>query len=105
MGTVSNVSGGRVIVNFNHPLAGKEVVYIFKIRRKVDDAAEQIMSFLSLSFHIPEKQMKVEVKEGKATVKLPLSLPPPLTDALMKKLADLTKIKEIEFLVQGQEAT
>ncbi|HLC71356.1 MAG TPA: peptidylprolyl isomerase [Candidatus Nanoarchaeia archaeon] len=104
MGTVSNVSGGRVIVNFNHPLAGKEVVYTFKIRRKVDDAAEQITSFLAMSFKIPEKQMKVQVQEGKATVELPVNLPPPLTDALVKKLGDLTKVKEIEFRVKGTES-
>ncbi len=102
MGIVSNISGGRVIVNFNHPLAGKEVVYTFKIRRRVEDPAEQIVSFLSMSFRIPENQMKVEVKDGKAVVELPVSLPPPLTDALMKKLGDLTKVKEIEFRVKGQ---
>lgn len=99
-GIVSNVSGGRVIVNFNHPLAGKEVMYTFKIRRKVEDAAEQITSFLAMSFKIPENQMKVQVQDGKATVELPVNLPPPLTDAVVKKLADLTGIKEIEFIVK-----
>lgn len=103
VGLVSSVSGGRVIVNFNHPLAGKEVVYTFKIRRKVDDAAEQITSFLAMSFKIPEVQMKVEAKEGKATVELPVSLPPPLTDALVKKLAELTGVKELEFKVKRTE--
>src|SRR3989344_6396188 len=33
MGLVTKVSGGRVIVNFNHPLAGKEVTYTFVVRR------------------------------------------------------------------------
>ena len=94
--------GGRVVVNFNHPLSGKEVVYTFKIRRKIDDAAEQITSFLSMSFKIPEKQMKVQVQNGKATVELPVNLPPPLTDALMKKLAELTGVKEIEFRVRQE---
>ncbi len=102
MGTVSNVSGGRVIVNFNHPLAGKEVAYSFKIRRKVEDAAEQITSFLAMSFRIPEAQMKVQVQEGKATVELPVNLPPPLTDGLVKKLAELTGVKEIEFRVRQE---
>lgn len=103
MGIVSNISGGRVIVNFNHPLAGKEVVYVFKIRRKIDDVTEQITSFLAMSFKIPEKQMKVQVHNGKATVELPVNLPPPLTDALVKKLADLTGVKEIEFKVKGSQ--
>lgn len=100
MGLVSSVSGGRVIVNFNHPLAGKEVVYTFKIRRKVDDPAEQIQSFLAMSFRIPEQQMKVDLKEGRATVELPVNLPAPLTDALIKKLNELTGVKEVEFTVK-----
>lgn len=112
MGIVSNVSGGRVIVNFNHPLAGKEVIYTFKIRRKVDDPVEQITSFLAMSMRIPETQMKVKVQEApvqegapgkKAVVELPVSLPPPLTDALVKKLTELTGVKEIEFKVKGME--
>jgi len=36
-------------------------------------------------------------------VELPVNLPPPLTDALMKKLADLTGVKEIEFKVKGSQ--
>ncbi len=100
MGLVSSVSGGRVIVNFNHPLAGKEVIYTFKIRRKVDDPVEQITSFLAMSFRIPEQQMKVDVQEGKATVELPVNLPTPLTDALIKKLNELTGVKDVEFKVK-----
>ena len=49
IGVVSRVSGGRVIVNFNHPLAGKEVSYIFTINRKITDVKEKISSFCSIS--------------------------------------------------------
>ena len=32
-GIVSKVAGGRVIVNFNHPLAGRNISYSYKINR------------------------------------------------------------------------
>ncbi len=35
------VSAGRVKVDFNHPLAGKKLRYMFKIIEKVDDLKEQ----------------------------------------------------------------
>ena len=96
-GTVTSVSGGRVIVNFNHPLAGKEVIYEVKIHRKVTDTKEQIVSFLNTSMRIPAEQIKVEINEGKAKVMIPLELPSQITEAIGKKLAELTGLKEVTF--------
>jgi FKBP-type peptidyl-prolyl cis-trans isomerase 2 len=39
---ISSVSGGRVLVDFNNPLAGKDVIYTFKIIKKVDDMTEKL---------------------------------------------------------------
>ncbi len=42
---VINVSGSRVVADFNHPLAGKELDYEFKILRKIDDVNEKTRAF------------------------------------------------------------
>ena len=97
MGIISRVSGGRIIVNFNHPLAGKEVTYTVKVNRKITDKAEQISAFLNTSMRLPMEQVKIEIKEEKATVNIPFELPPPVTDVLGKKLAELTGLKEVKF--------
>jgi len=39
---ILTVSGGRVIVDFNNPLAGKKVEYFVKVLRKVEDKKEQV---------------------------------------------------------------
>lgn len=39
---IVSISGGRVLTDFNHPLAGKTVIYDYKILRKVTDKTEQI---------------------------------------------------------------
>lgn len=97
MGTISSVSGGRVIVNFNHPLSGKEVVYEVKVHQIIKDHKEQIISFLHTSLKIAETQIKVEIKEDKAGVNIGMNLPEPITKALGKKLAELTGLKEVSF--------
>jgi FKBP-type peptidyl-prolyl cis-trans isomerase SlyD len=96
-GTITRVSGGRIIVNFNHPLAGKEVVYDVTINKKVTDHQEQIVSFLNTTFRVPKEQVKVEVKEEKAEVTLPMALPPQIKQPLGEKLAELVKLKEVSF--------
>jgi FKBP-type peptidyl-prolyl cis-trans isomerase SlyD len=97
VGTVSSVSGGRIIVNFNHPLAGRDVSYSFTIKRKINDQKEQISTFLNTTLRVPDENIKVQIKEEKANIELPLQLPPQFTDALGKKLSELTKLKEIKF--------
>ncbi len=46
LGVVRSVSGGRVIVDFNHPLAGKTLHYKVKIIRKIEDDAEKIKGLI-----------------------------------------------------------
>ena len=36
-GVIMRRTGGRVMVNFNHPLAGKEVVYDVIINKKIEN--------------------------------------------------------------------
>jgi len=59
---ILTVSGGRIIADFNHPLAGKTVLYKIKILRKIDGLNEKIKSFVNFLFH---KDIKFEVKEDK----------------------------------------
>lgn len=70
MGKVLAVSGGRITVDFNNPLAGKEVSYKINILRKVEDIKEKITSFIDflfrkpLKFEIKEKKLVIEAEQG-----------------------------------------
>ncbi len=61
-GKILAVSGGRVIVDFNHALAGKPVSYKIKILRKVDDENEKIKA-VNKFFFGNEPKFKVEGKK------------------------------------------
>jgi hypothetical protein len=69
IGKVLAVSGGRVIVDFNNPIAGKDVIYKIKLLRKINDLKEKakaLIKFLfreDLKFEIKEKQIIMEVEK------------------------------------------
>jgi len=59
---VLSVSGGRIMVDFNHPLSGKDVNYDINVLRKVTDINEQINAISDFLF---KKQFKFEIKQKK----------------------------------------
>jgi len=70
IGKILTVTGGRVMVDFNNPIAGKDVEYKVKVLRKVEDLNEKtkaLINFLfkrDLKFEIKEKQLIIEVEES-----------------------------------------
>ena len=62
LGKVLTVSGGRIMVDFNNPLAGKEVVYKVKILRKVDNIDEKIKSLIEFLFR---RDFKFKIEDKK----------------------------------------
>lgn len=56
-GVIKQVSGGRVVVDFNHPLAGKTLVYKVKVIRKVEDFEEKIKLLASRHLRVPPNEI------------------------------------------------
>jgi len=50
LATIRSVSGGRCVVDFNHPLAGRNLTYNIKIIRIINDNKEKVESILNLDF-------------------------------------------------------
>jgi len=63
---IVSVSGGRVITDFNNPLAGKSLVYKFKVNRVIEDKKEQIESLLDNLLKIDSSMVKIDVKDKKS---------------------------------------
>ncbi len=94
--SVKSVSGGRVIVDFNHPLSGKDVDYEVDIKRIIEDKKEQLESLLEL-MSIPFT--KVDVKEKKADAKVAMEIPEQFADMIKKQVKDLIGL-ELSFKVE-----
>lgn len=63
---VVSVSGGRVTLDFNNPLAGKEVDYDFTIPRKVTDDNEKINALQDFFFRM---RFNFDIKDNKVIFK------------------------------------
>jgi FKBP-type peptidyl-prolyl cis-trans isomerase 2 len=64
-GKVQSVSGGRVRVDFNHPLAGKELEYELRVEKELKGAKEQVQALFEKYFGmIPENERKISIKEN-----------------------------------------
>ena len=57
---ISAVSGGRVIVDFNNPLAGKYLVYDLSVKNKISDDNEKISTLIEFFLKRP-LEFKLEV--------------------------------------------
>ncbi|MBU3941322.1 MAG: peptidylprolyl isomerase [Nanoarchaeota archaeon] len=98
MGMIRTVSGGRTLVDFNHPLAGKELIYNFKINKIIKDDEEKLNALLKLQLNL--KDIKADIKEGNAAVSLNIkqNLPKPIEEKLTEHIKELIpSIKKIEF--------
>jgi FKBP-type peptidyl-prolyl cis-trans isomerase SlyD len=67
-GTVVDVIGSKVIVDFNAPLAGQTLTYHYKIEESVKEPLEQLKGLVRL---YAGKDMEIEMDEKKAVVTLP----------------------------------
>ncbi len=102
VGTVKSVSGGRVLVDFNHPLAGRPLHYQVTVKRKVDDVKEKVAGFLEMHFHA--HGAKVSEKEGAVTVTLsvPKELQPLIEGEVRKRIAE---VKSLTFEEEKKTST
>ena len=101
VGIVKSVSGGRVIVDFNHPLSGKDLLYDVEIRRMVTDPVEMIRALLDL-IRLPH--VAIDVMDTKAEVHIKMKLPDEVTAQLSEDIKRMTGLREIAFKVVEQEA-
>ncbi len=88
LGVVRSVSGGRVTVDFNHPLAGKTLHYKVKIIRKVEDNIEKIKGLIKTV-----DGAEVEVKETNG--KFEISGEVKNKEVLSKKIRNLLGVEVV----------
>ena len=67
-GTVVDVIGSKVIVDFNAPLAGQTLTYHYTIEEEVADPLEQLKGLVRL---YAGREMEIAMDDDKATITLP----------------------------------
>ena len=102
MGIVKTVSGGRTLVDFNHPLAGKDLVYEVDVKRIVEDDKEKVKSYIKLALNLKDANVKIENNE--ASVELKKEIPKEAEKQLAKKIQELIPaLKKVAFIIQKEQ--
>lgn len=69
---IRNITGGRVVVDFNHPLAGKTLIYKYKVLKEIKDDAERIKYLVQRRLRILElEEVKIQIDANKTVIELP----------------------------------
>jgi len=98
---IAAISGARVIVDFNHPLAGKVIIYRIRAK-KIEDVKEKLAALASfyLATQIKTENIKIEGKKAILEVeKLPA---PQVISTLKQKTTQLLDV-ELELQVKEEE--
>lgn len=86
MATVRSISGGRVILDFNHPLSGKELSYELWVKKKIENDEDKVKALLSF-MSLPESEYTLKKTNEEYKLKLKQNIPG-IKEALEKKLKE-----------------
>jgi FKBP-type peptidyl-prolyl cis-trans isomerase SlyD len=89
---VKSVTSGRVVIDFNHPLAGEQVVYSIKVHEIVTEDAARAEALLS-SIGV---KGTVTATGGKLTVSLEKGTPAEKADIAKRAIADVVPKAEVK---------
>jgi FKBP-type peptidyl-prolyl cis-trans isomerase 2 len=97
VGTVRSVTGGRTIVDFNHPLSGKDVVYDVTVLKIIRDEKEKLE--VVIQKHLGMDTASIEMVNHEAKVTVDKDLPPELGAALGQQIGRMIpSLKKIDFV-------
>jgi FKBP-type peptidyl-prolyl cis-trans isomerase 2 len=91
--SVRSVSGGRVILDFNHPLSGKELHYWVKVKSIITDTKKKTEAVIN-ALGVPAK---VSVKDKTVTLKMEQKVPKQITDVISAEIKKSVPDVKIAF--------
>ena len=103
-GRVISASGGRVKIDFNHPLAGKTLVYEIEVKEKIEKPEEKIKAIAEVYSGVSKIEASISNKETE------IKVPPFVNSLIKKKIADdvmkflnMEKVKFVEVFEKPKE--
>jgi FKBP-type peptidyl-prolyl cis-trans isomerase 2 len=92
---IQSVNSGRVRLDFNYPLAGRDLEYKIKIDKKIESNEEKIKTILEFfgaeenNFKVLENKIEIEEKKS-------------INDKIKEKIAELIKkylkVEKVDFI-------
>ncbi|MBS3128367.1 peptidylprolyl isomerase [Candidatus Woesearchaeota archaeon] len=95
LGVIKTVTGGRTLVDFNHPLSGKNVLYEISIKKKITDQKEQALSLLKMRLGLTE--VTLDITEHTLVIRSKHNIPEPIQEQMSKEIKELTPFQEVTW--------
>lgn len=97
IGTIRSVTGGRVSIDYNHLLAGKNLVYDIKINRVIEKDEEKVRSLVENMLNLSSKEYTFNLEGKKFNVKLGVIIPILAKKEVKDRVNSLVPSLELEF--------
>ena len=97
-GRVLSVSGGRVKVDFNHPLAGKTLVYDLEVKEKIEGNEEKIKALFKMYTNVDNSKMKVTVNDKVVDIDVPPMINPIVKKRISNDITELLGMDKVRFI-------
>lgn len=103
VGVIKTVTGGRTLVDFNHPCAGKDVVYTFKALRIVTDVQTKMQAMATMLLG-EQLITQTTVKDNKAEITTLIKMPDEIQTKMTENIKKcVPEILEVTYLEKKQE--
>lgn len=108
-GRITSIAGGRVMVDFNHPLAGKELEYEIEIKNQIKDVDEKIKATVSSFTGIEKDEIETVINEKEAEIKIKkrADVPKPtkeiIANTAIKWIKEIERVKFVDVYENNKE--
>lgn len=101
-GRVLSVDGGRIRVDFNHPLAGKKLEYDLEVKRELTDAREKVVAIVGYITGLDSEKVHASLNQTEAEIKvdadreMPAGMKKQIADLVIKWVSGVEKIRFVD---------
>ncbi len=100
---ILSVNSGRVKVDLNHPLAGKELEYEIEIKKRVTDPVEKLSRLVGFHTGLDEKHYNARTQGKKGIVEVDIELPEGVKKIIEEEAREYLGLESVEFVACGKE--
>jgi len=104
-GRIMTVDGGRVKVDFNHPLAGKTLEYEIEVKSLIKEKCEQIKSIVKYFTGIEEVDVACSGEEANVSIKKDVDVVRPLKKMISDAVIKWCDAKKVNFIETFEKET
>lgn len=105
-GRILSVASGRVTIDFNHPLAGKVLVFDLEVKSRAEKPDEKVAAIAEFYSRLAPDKISVKMADKEAEITVPPVIPPvfkkKIADDAIKWL-DLDRVKFAEVFEKPKE--